>query len=299
MAKKPKRASPRPGREGNGPTPDEIMDAVAKELLDKENAKRVNEMRKRHRADFEAKGGNLSHLDELFKRRDDSAEEIQAYFAGMFRTFGAYFEEFSEMDLFTRKTTKVEKASFEHAGMMAGLKGEPGTPPPNLVGDEIQDWLSGYAKGSGARQRNATSTIDEISKAFAIVDAGGVVDGTGKTVKAVEPAKAKTAAQKKADAVASQAAADFKEDNLEVTPALEKIAGVGALNDPAPQLGDDFEAPESEIAQQAGRPGGATDVDDPLTVDGIKYPNKSRANEARRLSQSQKAEAARKEAGLQ
>jgi hypothetical protein len=295
---KPKRASPRPGREGNGPTPEEIMDAMAKELLDQENAKRVREMRKRHRAEFEAKGGNLGHLDELYRRRDDTAEEIQSFFTGMFKTFGAYFDEFAQMDFFTRKTTKTEKASFEHAGMMAGLKGEIGTPPPNLVGDEIQDWLTGHAKGSSARQRNATSTIDEISKAFAIADAGGVVDGTGKTVKAVEPEKAKTAAQKKAAAVAEQAAADFKEDNPEVTPALEKIAGVGALDDPSPQLGDDFEAPAEEIAQQAGRPGGATDVDDPLTVDGVKYPNKTRANQARTLSQSQKAEAARKEAGL-
>lgn len=339
---KTKRASPRPGRTGNGPPLEEIEDALAVEILDQENLKMLREVRKRHRTTAEGKGVNLGQLDDLYRRRDDAAEEIMDYFRGLFRTFSAHFEAFTEMDFFVKKTTTSEKAGFEHVGRMAGLKGEPGAAPQNLVGEEQQDWLKGYARGSASRQKNAKSLSETLMEALKTAAEGGVVDGTGKGLKMGAPmTKAEKAAAKAAADAANPPSPDApKAAPGEVTPGqpdwtgfdadpmkwepeqsrafrawYDKIPAGETVRTDHPGVtaamraaaADTFEASTDEIAAQAGRKGGATDAEDPLVVGGVRFPNATQANAARRLaeinaankplSQSEKAAKKRAEAG--
>lgn len=354
MANKPKRASPKPRGDGNGPALEDIEDALAMEILDQENLKLMREQRKSHRTMAEAKHVNLGQLDELYKRRDDTAGDIESYFKGLFRTFSAHFQEFVEMDFFVRKTTKTEKASFGHVGLMAGLKGEDPTVPPNLVGEEIQDYERGYRKGADARNRNKRTLADTLAAVLATAP-GTVIDGTtGKPLTKKQKAEVEAAAKAQfeakqpdleAQAKAPEAGGEgssikladqpdwsaYDDDPIKWAPeqsrafrawfdalpagASVQIAHAGirkafsaARGDGVTAAdvigvvegGDTFEASPEEIAAQAGRKGGATDIDDPLVVDGVRHANKTRANEARRLkaSQSEQAAAKRAEAGV-
>ena len=309
---KPKRASPNPGRDGsNGPAPDDILNALALEIIDQDQMALLRDRRKAHRKSAEGKLVDLKHLDRLYKMRDEPASEIEKMFRSMFTHMSAFWDDLTQLDLFVRKSTKEAKAAFGHHGMMAGLKGEDECPPPNLTPEESNEWMQGYDKGATARA-NASETLAETLAAALATPEGTVIDGTGKGGRSL-----------KAVAVADQAKADFTADQIAEAKATGVITDDDPLGVNAPATlgdqikeaagGDGFEASAEELAAQAPRAAveaakpGAEDATDPLIVGGEKYKTLAQANAARKkqtaaadkkLSQSEKADLKRKAAGI-
>lgn len=255
-----KRASPKPGRlpGSNGPTQDETLQALAQEILDKEQIAKATDRRKVNRGKYELAGGDLGHLDILYRKRDDSASEITSFLQGLFNTLSASFTDLTQMDLLTPKTTRTEAAGFNHHGVMAALKGEPPTPPPNLNAAESNDWMKGHKRGSDARAKANSTLADQLAAAMANADAGLVTDG--KTGAAIDPdAKPLTEAQK----VGEQAAKDFAEDNPEVIAKQTTRAALKA------QKGADAPDPD-EVAKAAAKLKASGFTDKPAALPGEK-----------------------------
>lgn len=180
-----KRASPGVGHNGDGPSPEAMNLSLAVEILDQEAMAEIRERRKRHRATSEGRGVQLNMLDMVFKRKDDSPQDIEKMFREMWGHFSAYFSDLGQQyDLFTPKPAAPQlQAAYRHQGLMAALKGEDAAPPPLLVGDDLQKWQDGFNEGAAAR-KNAKKTIaDELAEALRLAKAGRVVDATGGTVK--------------------------------------------------------------------------------------------------------------------
>lgn len=309
---KPKRASSGVGHGANFAEPSAILAALATEVLQKEKMDELREQRKRSRKRAEANGVVLADLDLLFKKRDEPLSEIEGWFRRQFATLGAFFTDLpAQFDLFAPKPAAPERrAAFRHAGKMAGLKGEDGTPPPNLEGDELNQWMDGHAEGADAR---SNAHHDIIQAALENAANGQATDGTTgeATGAADQPIKRGRGRPKKAEAVAAQAAADFAADQAaergetEMDTALtdEKVGTVGEdepdPDEPAPgvevvgvAIADNFELSAAEIAAQTGRPqpkisvkdlAGAShevDADDPLVFEGVVYPTFGRRRAA-------------------
>lgn len=214
---KSKRASPGVNRNlPNTPEPDAILRALAAEMADQGALIAIRERRKEHRKAAELEGVNLKELDDLYKSRDMTAEEIEAAFRRKWAHFAAVFTSLSDqLDLFVAKAAPETRAAYGHAGRMAGLAGKACEPPDGLVGEPLQEWLGGWHSAASARSTAMQDLSASLLKAIAIADEGGVVDGTGDEVKAVEPKKGKAkagSARAKADSVRLQAADDFEAD---------------------------------------------------------------------------------------
>lgn len=225
-----KRASPGVGRDetSNGPSPEDIREALALEITDQEMMRALRERRKQHRKDAEGKLVVLADLDELYKHRDDEPDDIEAWFRRRWRAFGAVFSELTQMDLFVRKSDGPQKATYAHQGMMIGLQGKACEAPDGLVGEDLQSFMGGFHDGNAARLKSQKTLADHIAAAIRITESGGVVDGTGDTVKAVEQKtpKAKLSKKAQAEAVRLQAQADFEADADKRT-----VAGITYLTD--------------------------------------------------------------------
>jgi hypothetical protein len=179
MAKK-KRASPSVGHNGDLPDHVTILTALSVEILYQEQKKQLRELHKRARKGIEANGLQLSDLDMLYKKREEEPEEIEAWFRRMFNAMGARFSEITQYDLFVVKADGASKAAHRMNGQMVAMQGEPCEPPSGLVGEPLQEWVSGWHEGNDIR-KNATQTLaDTLASALAEADAGRVVDGTGK-----------------------------------------------------------------------------------------------------------------------
>lgn len=325
---RPKRASPATGRDGsNGPAPDDILDALAVEIIDQDQMKILRERRKAHRKLAEGKLVNLSHLDRLYKMRDDPPSEVEGFFRSMFTHMSAFFEDLTQLDLFTPKATREQKAAFGHHGLMAALKGEEATPPPNLTAEESNEWMEGHAKGAKARDNASHTLADTLADALKTADAGGVVDGTGgarRNPKAAKAgAEAKAAFEAEGTAHYAQPSWDgFSEKWGEWTAeqrsvfetwfALVPPKAEPEIDHVGVQMAFDvwrqrqaFEASSIELEGQKDRqvvkstkPGNEA-ATDPLVVAGERYPNLKAAKAARaELSQSQKAAEKREAAGV-
>lgn len=329
-----KRASPRPGRDQANDTSGAYLSALAVEVLDQEQMKIVRERRKVHRATAEGKGVVLGHLDWLYKMRDEEEGEIEKYFRGMWSAATSLFSGLAtQMDMFVVKSPRERLAAFRHKGLMAGLKGDEAEPPKNFAGDQLQAWQDGFNEGAAARADAEVTLADTLADALKTAAGGGVVDGTGGK-RATKPG---AKAAKAVAAVRAQAAADFTEDQraeaartgiitdddplgvklpgeadgsgfeqdmgaaIEEQKALSDTHTGAPSTDPANVVdlkGEPFEAAKEELDKQIARPKDGEDPNDPLVVDGVRHPNKTRANEARKLSQSAKAAKARAEAGV-
>jgi len=198
----PKRKSPATGRDGNGPSSDDILKALATEIIDQQAMTEIKERRKRNRKRAEADGVALAHLDKLYKMRDEPASEIEKFFRLQWQHFSAFFSDLAEqLDLFVPRLSTPRATAHRHVGKMAGLKGEKDTPPDGYSGDEIQQWMEGYQEGWEARSQAQEDTMEALKEALNNAEAGKVTDGTGKGKRSA-----------KAKAVAMQAAADFEAD---------------------------------------------------------------------------------------
>lgn len=153
MARTP-RKSPGVGRDGdNLGDPAAYRNALAMEVLDKERIAAATELRKRHRKGYEKHGVVLADLDDLYKMKDFTDEEIITWFKRKFNALGAVFQKVAEQfDLFAPKKGAPERiAAFRHQGMMAGISGKDAAPPPGLAADESNEWMEGHREGHSAR----------------------------------------------------------------------------------------------------------------------------------------------------
>jgi hypothetical protein len=168
------------GHNGEPPTHEDILKALAIEMAAREQVKKATELRKRARKGIEGTGVQLAMLDMLYKRKDDSPEEIEAFFRGLYNTFGAVHSEITQYDLFTVKADGATKAAYHMNGQMVAMAGEACNPPDGLVGEPLQEWVNGWHSGEAIRGEASKTLADTLASALAEADAGRVVDGTGK-----------------------------------------------------------------------------------------------------------------------
>lgn len=206
-----KRASPGVGH--NLPEPADFRKALAVEILDQEEAKKLREKRKANRKAAEGKNVNLSDLDATYQHRDDTFEEIVVFIKRRLHGFAAVWTDlFEQFDLLAPKAEAPEvRGAIYHAGLMAGVTGKPNIPPPGMVGDALQKWQLGYNEGAQARDEAEKEKLAIWQKAIDNANAGKVTDG--KTGEAVDEKSTKPKRSPKAQATADQAAKDFAEDN--------------------------------------------------------------------------------------
>lgn len=174
--------------------------ALAMQALLGAEKDKMRERHKRIRKSIEAKGVILKDIDEAYRMKDMSDDEVIMWFKRKAASLGALFTGIVEQfDIFAPKANPTDrKLAFRHIGLMAGLDGKPATAPPNLAGADLNDWLEGHAEGAESRE---AANADFLAAAMENAEKGIVTDGTVKGAKA----KAKT--------VGAQAAADFKADN--------------------------------------------------------------------------------------
>ena len=207
---KTKRASPALNRTDltNGPSPQDILAALAMEVLDQEAMVTLRERRKAHRKAYELKGGTLQELDRAFKMTDQPVSEIKAWFRRNFAVLGAVFPDLvTQYDLFTVKAEPETKAAHRHVGKMAGLTGKAPECPDSLVGEPLQEWMAGWQEGHEARAGAEQTLADVLAAALDNAEKGIVTDGTG--------GKRLTKKELKAREVALRASSDFTEDEAE------------------------------------------------------------------------------------
>ena len=206
---KTKRASPAINKNlPNGPSPEDVLSALAMEILDQEAALAIRERRKAHRKEYELKGITLPELDRLYKLKDDPISEVEAWFRRQWNTLGAYFKELpAQMDLFTPRADPESVAAHRHTGKMQGLQGKPAEAPDGLVGEPLQEFIAGWQEGHEARAGAEQTLADVLAAALDNAEKGIVTDGTG--------GKRLTKKELKAREVALRASSDFTEDEAE------------------------------------------------------------------------------------
>lgn len=177
--RKTKRASSGIGHNGDLAPHEVWLKALAVEILYQEQKKQLRELHKRARKTLEGKGVTLAELDALYKRREDSPEEIEALFRRLFNAFGAVHTEITQYDLFTVKADAPAKAAHRMNGQMSALAGEPCQPPSGLVGEPLQEWTEGWHEGEETRKAGLKTLADTLAEALAEAEKGNVVDGTG------------------------------------------------------------------------------------------------------------------------
>lgn len=197
------RKSPGVGRGENLAAPEAIRRALAIEILDQERLDREKEFRKRHRKGAELNGVVLQELDKLYRRREDSVQDIFADFKRALYYAGAIFRPLKQQyDLFIQASDSVEMQNAAYqAGLYAGMSNKPATPPANLSGEDAQLWLEGH--GIGLKDRAAAEKERKEEEKKDAEERKAAIDGTGKGDQAAN--------------VRAQAAADFAKDNPNVT----------------------------------------------------------------------------------
>lgn len=243
----------------NTPEPEAVQRALANEIVVKEAILLLTEKRKSLRKTAEGEGVNLKSLDNLYKNKDAEPEEIEAMFRREWAHFGAVFGDLADqLDLFAPKAVSRDvKAANLHAGRMAALMGKDATAPDGMVGESLQSWMEGWHEARDKRVEARRNLADDIAAAMKIVDEGGVVDGTGPVVKAVEtaPKKAKGGGKKsandKAEGVRLQAADDFAADQDPLT--------VGGITYMTQEGADEARVKFAKMREDLGIIGGPTE----------------------------------------
>lgn len=309
--------------------PNDIQTALARQLMLDKELDDLKERHKRIRKGFEQSGVSLARLDKWKKLVDKPVADIEREFREDFHYAGVAFPDLGEQfNLFAPKAEAPERrAAFYHKGRMAALKGDEPTPPPGISGDDLQRWQSGYNDHLPFYQKAKSEQAEFMAKALENAENGIVTDGTGtaqeKKTRAVRqqarkdfaadnpevdlgeaPSSGEASPATEADPEPSEVESDVdqSDDNQETPDPLM----VGGIRYPNQELADEARANEAEPAE-------AAPVDPRLVVNGVTYPNLTRANQARqaadarakreasggkKLSQSEKAAAKRKAAGI-
>ena len=192
-------------------TPEDFRRALAIEILDQEEMAKIREKRKVNRKAAEGKRVLLPVLDNVYKHKDDTEDEIVIWFKNQLHGFSALFTDLGkQFGMFDAKPEATEvRGAARHHGFMAGITGKPNTAPPGTSGDRLQMWMEGWHEGHEARSDGEKEKLEIMRQALANADAGKVTDG--KTGEAIEPKPARGA---KAKAVGDKAAKDFAEDSM-------------------------------------------------------------------------------------
>lgn len=312
--------------------PNDIQTALARQLMLDKELDDLKERHKRIRKGFEQSGVSLARLDKWKKLVDKPVADIEREFREDFHYAGVAFPDLGEQfNLFAPKAEAPERrAAFYHKGRMAALKGDEPTPPPGISGDDLQRWQSGYNDHLPFYQKAKSEQAEFMAKALENAENGIVTDGTGtaeeKKTRAVRQQARKDFAEDNPGVdlgeasnsgqiiPADDAAEQASEEDGDDAPAIDPNQDPEPLPDPLEV--DGIRYPNQELADEARaktQEPVAPSVDPRLIVNGVTYPNLTRANQARqaaearaarasgdekKLSQSEKAAAKRKAAGL-
>lgn len=137
----------------NGPPGrDEFLVHLAIAIKDNEEAESIKLRRAANRKRAKAAGIELGDMDFTIKVFGWAPSEIAAFFSRKFAYLGfANIPLNTQFDLFSGQTPAPQgKTDFRAIGLAAGLAGKDGSPPPQLKGDEQQQWVSGWQEGQRA-----------------------------------------------------------------------------------------------------------------------------------------------------
>lgn len=137
----------------NGPPGrDEFLVHLAIAMKDNEEQDAIKLRKAANRKRAKAAGIELGDMDFVIKVMGWAPSEQAAFFSRKFT-----YMEFAniaigtQFDLFSGQTPAPQgKVDFKAMGLAAGLAGKDGTPPPNLKGQEQQDWIAGWQEGQRA-----------------------------------------------------------------------------------------------------------------------------------------------------
>lgn len=137
----------------NGPPGrDEYLVHLAIAIKDNEEQDAIKLRRSANRKRAKAAGIELADMDFNIKVFGWAPSEIAAFFSRKFAYLG--FSNISigtQFDLFSGQTPSPQgKVDFRAVGLAAGVAGKDGNPPPNLKGEEQQQWVSGWQEGQRA-----------------------------------------------------------------------------------------------------------------------------------------------------
>jgi hypothetical protein len=210
----PRRASPSVGHGENTPDASAYLKALALEVGMQKRKDDLREKHKRVRAAIEGSGVVLKDLDTLYKKRNDSPEEIEGWLRRQFAAFSSLFVGLRRYDFLTERDQADRMDSRRMAGRLAGIvtdDEESAKPPAGLIEDELQAWTEGFQEGAAARSAAEPVLADILAEALKNADEGKVTDGTGKTPVGRGLSKA-ARARAQVEMVRSQAEADFEAD---------------------------------------------------------------------------------------
>lgn len=248
------RKSPGVGHNSDGALqskPARIRHHLAIKVLDQEEMDKLRERIKAHSKAAQGDHIPAEDLTRLFKMMGMTATEVEIWMRRQWHVFAAFFTDLGDQfDIFAPKPAASEvRAAYRHHGMMAGIKGEACEPPPTLAGDERQQWIEGHHEGTTARDGAEKTRMEEIVKALDNADKGVVTDGTTKP-------KRQSKADKEAEALRAQQAADFKADNPDVKiPDGVQLPGTvpGSTNTSKPQSQSEKAAAAREEAARLAK----------------------------------------------
>lgn len=209
-----RRASPSVGHGENTPDASAYLKALALEVGMQKRKADLREKHKRVRAAIEGSGVVLKDLDTLYKKRDDSPEEIEGFLRRQFAAFSSLFVGLRRYEFLTERGEVDRLESRRLTGRLAGIVAEDdenARPPAGLIEDELQAWTEGFQEGAAARSAAEPVLADILAEALQNAEAGIVTNGAGKTP--VGKGLSKRARQRAAvEMVREQAERDFEAD---------------------------------------------------------------------------------------
>jgi hypothetical protein len=210
----PRRASPSVGHGENTPDASAYLKALALEVGMQKRKDDLREKHKRVRAAIEGSAVVLKDLDTLYKKRNDSPEEIEGWLRRQFAAFSSLFVGLRRYDFLTERDQADRMDSRRMAGRLAGIvtdDEENAKPPAGLIEDELQAWTEGFQEGAAAKSAAEPVLADILAEALQVADAGGVVDATRPSTVGRGLSKA-ARARAQVEMVRAQAEADFEAD---------------------------------------------------------------------------------------
>lgn len=233
----------KPGVGHNSGLPDHqtILECLAAQVIMDQKMDALRQQRKTMRKGFESKTVSLEDLDRLNKMKDLSPSEIEGWLKRQANIFGAVFTDLNEQfDMFAPKAGAPERrGAYRIMGRLAAINGKECKAPPNVQGDDLQQFIEGHAEGVTARNK-------------AMADALAAADAEKKDGKP------------KGESVNDKAARQFSEDNGDdpLMVAGEKYENMRQANAARKRLKDQIDA-ATEAAEAGCQPDWKGYDDDP------------------------------------
>jgi len=237
----------------NGPPGrDEFLVHLAIALKDNEERDALALRRSANRKRAKAAGIELGDMDFVIKTIGQAPSEMAQFFSRKL-TYLEYanIQLGTQFDLFSGQTPSPTggKVDFRAMGLMAGLAGKDGNPPPNLKGEEQQQWIGGWQEGQRAHilameKRSAAASPTPATEGDKPKELVLKVGDFSDCVE-LEDADLKNYTGSE-DLSAFDRIVIVNEDETEEVVLKDKDAGIGLTD-------AEFEAPAAEIAAQSPR----------------------------------------------